>query len=269
LPDGTASLAGILADALVRRGVVIHTATPVAAVERSAKNGNGAGAARWHLSLGRGAGSDGPASFNADAVILAVPAPEAAVLLVPFAPEAAGLLSAITYGSVAVVTMALPPDSVGIPLEGTGFLVPRTSTLDGRPALITGVTYLGRKWPHLARPGDELVRASVGRFGDNRHAGLDDEALIAAVVAELAALVGLRGAPLEATVTRWDASFPQYEVGHLVRVSRVEQLLAGLGTVAVAGAALRGVGIPACIGSGRSAAVHVRDGLTDRAGRPS
>jgi len=42
--------------------------------------------------------------------------------------------------------------------------------------------------------------------------------------------------------------------------------LAGLGTEAVAGAALRGVGIPACIGSGRSAARQVLAAVSAPAG---
>ncbi len=268
LPGGTASLAGLVADALVGRGVAIHTGVAVEAVEAVRKTGGqGTGAPAWRLSLGgTGLAGDGPTTRDVDGLILAVPAPEAGVLLAPFAPEAAGMLSVIEYGSVAVVTMALPPDAIGAPLRGTGFLVPRTSTIDGRPALTTGVTYLGRKWPHLARPGDELIRASVGRFGDERHAALDDDQLIASVLGELTALIDLRGTPLEATVTRWDAAFPQYQVGHLIRVGRVERALADLGTVAVAGAALRGVGIPACIGSGRSAARQVLVAVSAPAG---
>jgi len=63
-------------------------------------------------------------------------------------------------------------------------------------------------------------------------------------------------------VTRWDEAFPQYEVGHLIRVGYIEEHLAALPTVAVAGAALRGVGIPACIGSGRAAARRVLASLS-------
>lgn len=260
LPGSTASLADQVAGALVERGVVIHTRTGVEAVEQ--RSGGPTGTPRWRLTLGR----DEPASgdgrrLDADGVVLAVPAPEAAALLSPLAPDAAGLLGGVAYGSVAVVTLTVPAGAVPGPLTGTGLLVPRTSTLDGRPALTTGVTYLAKKWPHLARPGDELLRVSVGRYGDRRFAALDDDGLIASVLAELTVLIGLRGTATEAMVTRWENAFPQYEVGHLLRVARVEQLLSGLGTVAVAGAALRGVGIPACIGSGRAAARHVRAGL--------
>jgi oxygen-dependent protoporphyrinogen oxidase len=271
LPEGTASLATLLAEALTRRGVTIHTGTAVEAIERAeASGGSDPG---WRLTLaGRGPGrasdqgevpvrGEVPAALTVDGLILAVPAPRAAVLLALPAPEAAGLLSTVGYASVSVVTLALPAGSLGTTLRGTGFLVPRTSTVEGRPALVTGVTYLGRKWPHLGRPEDELVRASVGRAGDLRHTGLDDDELVASVVGELSGLAGLRERPVEARVTRWEGAFPQYEVGHLLRVGQVEQSLAALRTVAVAGAALRGVGIPACIGSGRSAARQVLAGL--------
>jgi oxygen-dependent protoporphyrinogen oxidase len=262
LADSTASLIDALTGALTARGVTFRAATPVEAVDR--RTGSPEGRTRWALSLGSPGSAPGhpdrpdhPDRPEFDGVILATPAPRAAVLLAPHAPSAAGLLSGIGYASVAVVTLSLPEGSVGAPLRGTGFLVPRTSTLDGRPALITGCTYLGRKWPHLARPGQELIRASVGRFGDDRFASLDDDGLIAAVLGELGALLDVRGQPLDAVVTRWNGAFPQYEVGHLIRVGRIEEDVAGLPGLAVAGAALRGVGIPACIGSGRAAARRV------------
>jgi oxygen-dependent protoporphyrinogen oxidase len=52
-------------------------------------------------------------------------------------------------------------------------------------------------------------------------------------------------------VNRWPSSFPQYAPGHLERVDAIERALPD--GVGVAGAALRGVGVPACIRSGREA----------------
>jgi len=262
LRGSTAMLADTLADELNRRGVTIHTNARVASVERL--DPSGSGRTPWAVTIGATVSSGDPAgpvdsvgSLEMDGVVLALPASEAAVLLAALAPEAAGLLHAIEYASVSVVTLSLPTGAIRAPLRGTGFLVPRTSTVDGRPTLITGCTYLARKWPHLARSGDELIRASVGRFGDIRHTALSDDELTTSVLDELGVLLGVRGAPLDSLVTRWDHAFPQYDVGHLLRVSRIEQLVAPLGGVAVAGAALRGVGIPACIGSGRAAAGRV------------
>ena len=260
LQGGTASLPDQLAEQLARRGVTIHTRSPVEAIEPA-----GPSRRRWRLVIGGteaahaapGPPPDGNRPLEVDGVVLAAPAPEAAVLLVRHLPVAAGLLAAIQYASVAVVTLSVPAGAIRSPLRGTGFLVPRTSTIDGRQALITGCTYLGQKWPHLARPGDELIRVSAGRFGDDRHRDLDDDQLTASVFGELAAVLDISGSPLDSLVTRWRSSFPQYQVGHLIRVAQIEKAVSDLGGMAVAGAALRGVGIPACIASGRQAAQRV------------
>ncbi len=65
---------------------------------------------------------------------------------------------------------------------------------------------------------------------------------------------GVTGQPAEASVARWPRAFPQYRVHHLLRMAGIEAAVARLGGVAVAGAAYHGVGIPACIASGRAAA---------------
>ncbi len=136
------------------------------------------------------------------------PGPRAAVLLAPHSSVAADTLATIGYASVAVVTLSFPEGAIRTPLSGTGFLVPRTTAVDGHPPLVTGVTYLAKKWPHLARPGDELIRASVGRYGDDRHAHLDDDELTASVVGELSRFLDVGRAPLETMVTRWQEPCP-------------------------------------------------------------
>jgi oxygen-dependent protoporphyrinogen oxidase len=55
-------------------------------------------------------------------------------------------------------------------------------------------------------------------------------------------------------VTRWPGAFPQYRVNHLLRVAGIEAGVRRLPAMTIAGSAYRGVGIPACIGSGREAA---------------
>jgi oxygen-dependent protoporphyrinogen oxidase len=52
-------------------------------------------------------------------------------------------------------------------------------------------------------------------------------------------------------VQRWGGALPQYAVGHLDRVAGLTEPAEG---VALAGAAYGGVGVPACIASGRRAA---------------
>ena len=260
--DGTtARLPAELTAALAARGVVVRTGVAVESLLRLPRSGSGSGPT-WRLALAGDVGavpgtagpSDAARTLDVDGVVLAVPAGQAAGLLVDHAPLATSLLGAIEHASVAVVTLSLPAGSIRSQLVGTGFLVPRTSPVNCRPALITGGTYLSRKWPGLARPEDELIRLSVGRHGDARPDSLDDAELTAAVVAELSAVHDVTDGPRDSMVTRWDGAFPQYAVGHLSRASTIEQAVAALPGVAVAGATYRGVGIPAVVGSGRTAA---------------
>jgi oxygen-dependent protoporphyrinogen oxidase len=99
-----------------------------------------------------------------------------------------------------------------------------------------------------------VVRASVGRAGEEADLQRDDDELVAAVLAELAEAVGPLPPVLGTRVTRWGGGLPQYAVGHLDRVRRVRTALAQHPGLAVAGAALDGVGVPACVASGRTAA---------------
>ena len=50
---------------------------------------------------------------------------------------------------------------------------------------------------------------------------------------------------------------PQYEVGHLERVSEIEKLVSEMPGLALAGNAYRGAGIPDCIRSGQAAAEYL------------
>jgi oxygen-dependent protoporphyrinogen oxidase len=99
-----------------------------------------------------------------------------------------------------------------------------------------------------------LLRASVGRYGDDRAGGWSDDEVVGRVWSELGLLMGLRGDPLASMVTRWPQALPQYRVHHLMRTAGIEAAVARIGGIAVAGSAYRGVGIPACIASGRAAA---------------
>jgi len=272
-PSGSWSLAGgttRLVDRLVERlragGVAVHTGTAVEALVRDghpATGGRPQGGPRWRLVL---AGPDevgtGEGTFTADAVVCALPATATATLLALHAPVAAGLLTTVEYASVSTVTVSVPVSAMRRPLSGAGFVVPQATTIDGRPALITGCTYLTHKWPHLAVADAELLRISVGRAGDLRPAVLDDDELAAAAFAQCAGVLSLTGPPSLAMVTRWDRGCPQYQVGHLVRVAEVDKAVAAVGGLAVAGAATRGVDIPACIGSGREAGRRVLRSLT-------
>lgn len=251
LRGGLCSLTDRLGSELSARGVEVATSARVHALSRTGS--------RWLLQSTHG-------DFDVEGVVLALPARPAAALLAPHDGEVAGHLVQMAYASVAVVTFVFGPGALPDDLFGTGLLVPRgtplparvAASLDARPgetAMVTACTYLSAKWPHLAAAdGTHLVRASVGRHGDERFAAMDDAALVRRAAAEVAGFLEATAAPLASTVTRWPDALPQYRVHHLLRVGAIEAAVKRLDGLAVAGAAYRGVGIPACIASGRESA---------------
>ncbi|MCL4422038.1 MAG: protoporphyrinogen oxidase [Actinobacteria bacterium] len=222
---------------LLSRGISLQLSTTVRSLGRSD--------GRWVIGLEE-------ADLQADGVVLAVPAPVSASLLASHSAQAASLLGSLEHASVAIVTLAYAKEDVATDLSGTGFVVP---AVEGR--LLSACTWLSSKWKHLEKHDEVLLRASVGRFGDERFMALDDEELLSAAHAELSEMLDLSGPPLAGNVRRWPGAFPQYAVGHLELVSQLQDSISELRGLALAGAALNGVGIPACIASARAAARKV------------
>lgn len=201
-----------------------------------------------------------PTYLDADAVVVATPAAKAAGMLAGVAPWAATELRGIEYASMAIVTLAyrgaaFPP--------GSGLLVP---AVEGRA--VKAVTFSSRKWHHLSDGDVVVLRASVGRYGDERMLHRDDVDLVDLVAGEVAELADLDRAPVEARVTRWGGALPQYAVGHLDRVRRITSAVSEVPGLAVCGAAYSGVGVPACIRTAHQAVAQVL-GFLSREGQSS
>ncbi|MDO3682302.1 protoporphyrinogen oxidase [Micromonospora sp. C28ISP2-4] len=203
----------------------------------------------WRLTVGPTRDAE---HVEADAVLLAVPARPAARLLAAAAPEVADTVGVLDYASVALITLALPGPALP---ELSGFLVPA-----GEGLTIKASTFFTTKWGHLRRPdGLALVRASVGRYGDEASLQLTDDDLADAVHRELSAVLGTPlPVPVAWHVQRWGGALPQYTPGHTARVAAARTTLrAACPTLAVAGAGYDGVGIPVCVRSGETAAEEI------------
>jgi oxygen-dependent protoporphyrinogen oxidase len=180
-----------------------------------------------------------------DGAVIATPAGVASTLLDVHGAED---LARIPTASVTLVTMLL--DGRLDPGTCSGFLVSRRQ---GR--LMTACSFGSNKWPHWAQPGQSVVRVSAGREGDRAAMDMDDDTLASRLVDELGQALRRTVAPRAIRVSRWPDAFPQYLIGHSHRIRRIEgNVGTALPTVALAGAAYHGSGLPACIGSGRRAA---------------
>jgi oxygen-dependent protoporphyrinogen oxidase len=232
-----------LAHLLVRHGVDLRTGTTVRELLRTPTG--------WRVVTGP---TIDERVIEADGVVLAVPAAPTARLLRPHLTGAAHRLGEIEYASVAIVTLALPRTAESV-LTGSGFLVPPVE-----PLAIKAATFSSTKWAWVdeVAPDVVLLRASLGRAGETAVLQRDDSELVAVAVHDLRHVLGaLLPEPVDAHVQRWGGALPQYAVGHLDRVAAVRAEVATLPALGLAGAAYSGVGVPACVATGRDAAQQV------------
>ncbi len=149
-----------------------------------------------------------------------------------------------------MVTLHVPADEWPARLHGmSGYLVPKPDQ-----HLVTAASFGSQKWAHWRPPGGgEILRVSLGRDGQEvLH--LDDDAVIAGVLADLDRHLGVAFSPTEVRITRWPGAFAQYRPHHPAWVAEVEGALPS--GVFVTGAGFRGIGIPACVRSGTKMAAQ-------------
>ncbi len=185
-----------------------------------------------------------------DGVVLATPADATARLLHDSVPDASRGLATIDFASVVMVTLVADAATVDHPLDGSGFIVARTADVP-----ITACSWGSSKWAHWDDGQHVVFRVSIGHDTDPVDwCAQDDASLVAVAVDGLRATMGGEVVPVGSRVGRWRRSFPQYRPGHLDLVADVHRAAGDAGPVALAGASLGGIGVPACIRQGRTAA---------------
>jgi oxygen-dependent protoporphyrinogen oxidase len=201
----------------------------------------------WSIQCAGLAGAEG----RFDAVVLALPAFRTAAVLAAVDPQLAAELAAIPYASSAVAILGYRAEQLR-PLDAFGVVVP---AIEGRSVLAisaASVKYAGR-----APEGRVLLRVFLGGARRPELAELPDEDLQRMAQAEVAELLNAQGEPELTRIVRWPRAMPQYHVGHLERVTRIEGLAARHSGLALAGSAYRGVGVPDCVAGGERAAEQV------------
>jgi protoporphyrinogen/coproporphyrinogen III oxidase len=195
--------------------------------------------------------SDGYA-VAARSVVLATPAPVSAQLLPLLDTEAAVALADIPFASTATVLLGYRRQDVEHPLDGHGLLIPRAEGLR-----TTACSFVSTKFGGRAPRDHVLLRAFVGGARDVDVLSMGTDGLRRTVQDELAPLLGLNGEPRLWRVYPWPAAMPQMEVGHAEHMAAVERRLSTLPGLFLAGAGLRGTGIPDAIGEGLATAAAV------------
>jgi oxygen-dependent protoporphyrinogen oxidase len=236
--------------------IQLNTAVESLSLERGLKAGSGVLAAlggeapKWKVRTNRNE------TLVADAVCLALPAYVSARLLKNLDSQLSSELDAIPYESTGTINLAYKRGDIPHLLGGFGFVVPFIE----KRSLIA-CTFSSVKFPARAPEGQVLLRGFVGGALQPEMFALDEDEIIQRVRADLRDLLGIEKPPLFTELAKWHRSMPQYHVGHLERVKRIEERVATLPCLALAGNAYSGVGIPDCVRGGETAADKILSSL--------
>ena len=235
LEGGLQQLIEVLAEQLSEKQ--IHLNSKISSI---AKNEDG----RWSILL-----SNATCMEAFDGVIVALPAPRAAEVVSECNPILSELLGLIPYASSAVVSVLLNRDKITKALDGFGVVVPTIEGLD-----IVAASFSSIKFPGRASKDKVLVRVFLGGALRPEMVDHTDDTLQEIATHQLSALIGYNGTPTVVDIVRWREKMPQYHVGHLQIVDKIESTVKDQSGLELAGNAYHGVGIPQCVRSGEEAA---------------
>lgn len=236
--NGCSQLINALVEA-ISPTATIHLNTHVERVHRDSRKS-------WNVEL-----EDKHLDF--DRVLITTPTYITAGLIRDSSGELADSLDRIEYASSAIVCSGHRLSDITHPLDAFGLVVP---AIESRKVL--AVSFTSRKFPR-APDGRVLLRTFVGGAMQPELFDLSDEELRSVVRDELKSMLGVSGTPDFMNVQRYKRAMPQYLLGHIDLVAAIEEKVAGLQGLELAGSAFHGVGIPDSIASGESAADRLID----------
>jgi oxygen-dependent protoporphyrinogen oxidase len=191
-------------------------------------------------------------AWSADAIVLACPAYEQAAILQELNPALADELAAIPYNRIAVVALGYRQHDCPGSLDGFGYIAPQNTRRD-----LLGVQWCSSIFPDRAPSGFVLWRALCGGVHRAEQVEWPDDRLAKAVHAEIKLAMGVTGEPVFRRIVRWPAAIPQYVVGHLDRMARIDALAAQHSGLFLTGNAYRGVAMADCVEQAGSVAAKV------------
>lgn len=179
--------------------------------------------------------------WTADALILACPAYRQADIVADLDAELAEQLAGIPYASVVVVALGYRREDVPHALDGFGHIVPQRLRAD-----LLGSQWCSSIFPDRAPSGCVLLRAICGGWHRENLAGWEDDRLVEAVSRHYRQVLGIAAEPVFRRIVRWPRGIPQYHLGHLARVRRIEERARCHPGLFLTGNALHGVAMNDC-----------------------
>jgi protoporphyrinogen/coproporphyrinogen III oxidase len=187
--------------------------------------------------------------LEAESVILACEAHNAAPLAAALDPRLAELLGGVAYSSSMTVAVGFEAGNLRARPSGHGFLVPKKER-----RRLMACTWVGEKFPHRVPEEKVVARCFLGGIDDAGVLSESDEAVSQIVIRELREIAGIEATPKFVRIHRWPRSMAQYTVGHPQRLAEIEARVKAIPGLELAGNAYEGIGIPDCIRMGKRAA---------------
>jgi len=190
--------------------------------------------------------------WRARALVVASPAYAQAAILRALSPPLADELAQIAYVPIVVIALGLQQADIPAEVNGFGFIVPERCAAD-----ILGVQFCSSIFPGRAPAEMALLRVMSGGCRRTDVLTWDDDRLVAAVRGALQLHGGIHATPAMVRIVRWPRAIPQYSVGHLARLRRIEKLSLVWPGLYLTGNALRGVAVNDCTENARRVAAEV------------
>jgi oxygen-dependent protoporphyrinogen oxidase len=181
-------------------------------------------------------------TIETQCLVIATPTISAAVLLQNVNAQFAELLEGIEYAPVAIVSLGYRQSDVGHNLDGFGFLIPRSASLQ-----TLGTVWNSSLFSDRAPEGQVLLTSFVGGATNPQAVALPAEELVAVVHREIAPFLAVRQPPVFSNVEFYERAIPQYNLGHAERIATLMNLRQRHSNLWLAGNYLRGPAIGACV----------------------
>lgn len=200
--------------------------------------------------------------FDARAVVIATQPHVAAMLLEALDEAACDATAAIEAPPLAVVFLGYRRPQVAHPLDGLGYLTPRS---EGKPLL--GAQFCSTMFGGRAPEGHVGLAGYIGGARAPDLARAAPAELIAYARDEFRDLLGARGEPVVARVRQWPRGLPQYPPGHGRRLAALRDVETACPGLFLTGNYIAGPSVPACLAQARKTAARAHAFLrTRRAG---
>ncbi|MBT5634109.1 MAG: protoporphyrinogen oxidase [Gammaproteobacteria bacterium] len=186
---------------------------------------------------------------HVDQVIFSTPAPATAALLKPIDTEASQLLQQIEYASLAVLHTGFQRSQIHHPLDGTGFLTPRSEQTPFNGNLWMSSLFRGR-----APEGSTLLTSYLGGARHPEVRDWDNPQIIEQSLHALSPILGIHGDPEMVQLHRHQQALPLYHGPYAARMRQLQQHLAAHPGLHLCANYLGGVSVRDRISQGRTVA---------------